>query len=186
MRNLWRNREGSAALEFGLVATPFVILIFGIIEFAIILFLNASLEAGVINASRYAVTGSTTPGITREEKVVEVLNRYGFGLVDIQQSNLLTLIYPNFASIGQPEPFVDANANTVYDPGETFTDVNGNAQWDADMGLAGLGGAGDIVVYTVDYTWGLLTGMMHPFIGDMTLTSSVAVRNEPYGNSGIN
>lgn len=180
MRKLWHNREGAAAVEFGLVAAPFFVLFFGIIEFAMILFLNAALEAGVINASRYAVTGSTEPGVTREEKVVEVLNQHGFGLVNIQPSNLVTLIYPNFASIGQPEPFVDGNTNGSFDAGESFTDINGNGNWDSDMGQVGLGGAGDIVIYKVDYTWGLLTGLLHPIIGDITLTGSVAVRNEPY------
>ncbi len=180
MRRLWKNEDGAAAVEFGLVAVPFITIIFGIVEFAVILFLNSSLEAGVINASRYAVTGSTLPGITREERVVQVLNQHGFGLVNLDTSNVTTLVYPNFASIGQPEPYTDENTNGSYDDGEAFTDVNGNGSWDADMGLAGLGGAGDIVVYNVNYTWGLLTGLFQPLIGDITLTSSVAVRNEPF------
>ena len=180
MREFIRNEKGSSTLEFGFVAIPLVALTMGIIEFAMILFINASLESGVIEASRYAITGATTPGISREDKVVEILNQHGFGLVNILPANLTTLIYPNFASVGQPEPYVDANANSAYDPGEDFTDVNGNGSWDSDMGLAGLGGAGDIVVYKIDYAWGLLTEFLKPYTGDLSFTSSVAVRNEPY------
>ena len=66
------------------------------------------------------------------------------------------------------------------DVGEPFTDVNGNGSWDNDMGVAGLGGAGDIVVYKVDYTWGLLTDFLKPYTGDLTFTTGVAVRDEPY------
>ena len=180
MRSLRRNEDGSTAVEFGLVAVPLVFLVVGIIEIATILFINSSLEAGVIQASRYAITGATTPGVTREDKVVEILNTYGFGLVNIQPANVVTLIYPNFASVGQPEPFTDANSNGVYDAGEDFTDVNGNGSWDSDMGTAGLGGPGDIVVYKVEYDWGLLTNLLKPLMGTLTLTSGVAVRNEPY------
>lgn len=180
MREFFRNRDGAATLEFGFVVVPLVALTIAIIEFAIILFINSSLESGVIEASRYAITGNTTPGITREEKVVDILKEHGYGLVDIQPSNLTTLIYPNFESVGQPEPFTDANSNGIYDDGEDFVDVNGNGVWDDDMGTAGLGGPGDIVVYKVDYTWGLLTEFLKQYTGDLTFTSGVAVRNEPY------
>ena len=180
MRKFFRNKDGSTTLEFAFVSIPLFAMTIGVIEFAIILFINSSLESGVIEASRYAITGNTTPGITREEKVVEILNHHGFGLVTIQPSNLSTLIYPNFESIGQPEPFTDENGNGTYDSFEDFVDVNGNGVWDDDMGLAGLGGPGDIVVYKVDYEWGLLTDFLKQFTGDMTFTSGVAVRNEPY------
>lgn len=180
MRKFFQNEEGAAALEFGFVAIPLVALTMAIIEFALIFFVNASMESGVIQASRYAVTGHTTPGITREEKVLEILVQHGYGLIDIQPEDLTTLIYPNFASVGQPEPYVDANSNGMFDGGEDFTDVNGNGVWDDDMGLAGLGGPGDIVVYKIDYDWGLMTELLKPMIGDLTFISTVAVRNEPY------
>ena len=180
MLKFLRNEKGSTTLEFGFVAIPLVTLTMGIIEFAVILFINSSLESGVIQASRYAITGQTTPGISREEKVLEILNQHGYGLVTIQASDVTTLVYPNFASIGQPEPYADTNTNGHFDEGEPFTDVNGNGIWDSDMGSVGLGGAGDIVVYKVDYQWGLLSEFLKPIIGDMTFTSGVAVRNEPY------
>ncbi len=180
VRSFWRKCEGAAALEFGLIAAPFFIIIMGIIEFSIVLFLNAALEAGVINASRGGAIGSTPPGMTREEMVVDVLNQHGFGLITIEPADVTTLVYPTFDSIGQPEPYVDANTNGSYDGGEDFTDVNGNGTWDADMGAAGLGGPSDVVVYRVDYTWGLLTDLLRPAIGNLTLTSSIAVRNEPF------
>ena len=54
------------------------------------------------------------------------------------------------------------------------------------MGAAGLGGAGDIVLYTLRYDWSLLTGLLDPLMGDdngvMQLAASIVVRNEPFGN----
>jgi hypothetical protein len=63
-----------------------------------------------------------------------------------------------------------------------FVDVNGNGQWDDDMGKAGLGNPGDVVVYTVTYPWPIMTPLMKPIIGNsITLTARSVVRNEPYG-----
>ncbi len=50
------------------------------------------------------------------------------------------------------------------------------------MGLAGLGGPGDVVLYTVTADWALLTPLIAPLMGEggvMQLEASVAVRNEP-------
>lgn len=180
IRRLFRDGKGTTALEFALVGPPLIMMTMGVVEISVILFINSSMESGVIEASRFAITGQTTPGITREEKVMEILQRHGYGLVNILPQNVTTLIYPNFESVGQPEPYVDANANSAYDEGEDFTDVNGNGVWDSDMGVAGLGGPGDIVVYKVNYEWGLLSNYLKPLIGDLTLVHGVAVRNEPY------
>jgi hypothetical protein len=51
------------------------------------------------------------------------------------------------------------------------------------MGVAGLGGSGDIVLYTVTYDWTTWTHLVDPLFGKdgkITLTASTAVRNEPY------
>ena len=101
-------------------------------------------------------------------------------IVDMSEATVDTLTYSTFDDVGKPEPYTDSNANGSYDNGEPYTDINGNSQWDNDMGAAGLGGPGDIVVYRVSYQWGMITPMLEPIIGQITHTSSVVVRNEPY------
>ena len=99
----------------------------------------------------------------------------------MSQVDLDTLIYDSFSDVGKPEPYVDANGNGSWDAGEAYTDVNGNAQWDPDMGEAGLGGPGDIVVYRMTYDWGVVTPMLRDILGgSVRHVSSVAVRNEPW------
>jgi Flp pilus assembly pilin Flp len=179
-RDIAADERGVAALEFGLIAPPLALLVIGGIEIGLSLFLNAAIEQGVIEASRFAVTGATAPGITREERVVQIIREHSFGLADIRQTDITTLIYPSFTDIGQPEPFTDANGNGSFDAGEQFTDINGDGQWNADMGAAGLGGPGDIVVYRVNYSWGFLTRMLESVVADVTMTGAIAVRNEPF------
>ena len=46
-----------------------------------------------------------------------------------------------------------------------YTDVNSNGQWDADMGIPGLGGDCQVVVYKVTTQWPLLLGLLADEIG---------------------
>lgn len=173
--------RGAAALEFSLVAMPLMILLIGSIEMAIGAFVGSTLESAVLEASRYGVTGATIPGVSRVERVRDVIRNRTIGLVDMDRVEIDTLIYPSFADIGRPEPFTDVNKNGTYDAGEPFTDVNGNGQWDADMGKAGLGGPGDVVIYRITYDWGIITPLMNRIVGPvLRQTASVAVRNEPF------
>ena len=175
-----RDNDGSAAVEFAFVGPGLLLAITGVIEMSLAMFVGSMLESAVLQSSRFGITGSTPEGVSREAQVLQIVEDNTFGLVDMEEVNIETLVYPNFVDIGQPEPFTDGNGNATYDAGEPYTDINGNGQWDADMGAAGLGGPGDVVVYRISYTWGALTGLMEPIIGDITHTSSVAVRNEPF------
>jgi Flp pilus assembly pilin Flp len=177
---LLRDDAGVAALEFALIAPPFILLILGTIEVAVVIFIGSSIEAAVLQASRFGITNGLPPGMSREERVTEIVAEGTYGLVDMDTVEIETLIYESFEDIGQPEPFEDPNDNDAYDEGEPFTDVNGNGEWDADMGAAGLGGPDAVVVYTVTYDWGIITPVMRNLLGDSVRhVSSIAVKNEP-------
>jgi Flp pilus assembly pilin Flp len=181
LRRLRREEDGATVVEFAFVFPVFILAVLGTLETAIVIFISSSIEAAVLEASRYGITGGTIPGVTREERVLHIVGDKTYGLVDMDLVGIDTLVYESFDDIGQPEPFEDANLNVVYDTGELFTDVNGNGQWDADMGEAGLGGPSDVVVYRLTYDWGIVTPVMRNVIGDsVTHVSSIAVRNEPY------
>ena len=186
MKRLRRNRKGSAVTEFAIAAPVVIMAIVGIIEFSMILFVSSLLEGGLREASRFGLTGFQPNGLTREERILKIVEDHTHGLVDGTAVNLNTLVYPSFDSIGQPEPFTDENSNGTFDAGEPYMDVNGNNQWDPDMGAAGLGGPEDIVLYTIEYDWPLMTGMLNGFVGNdgkIGLRASVVVRNEPYGTT---
>ena len=123
---------------------------------AIKLFIGSSIESAVMEASRYGITGSEA-GVSRADKVLEIVADRTYGLIDMDNVDMETLVYESFADIGKPEPFTDQDGNLVYNAGEPFVDINGNGQWDADMGAAGLGGPSDVVVYRLTYAWGIIT-----------------------------
>jgi hypothetical protein len=181
MRRLLGCTAGATAVEFAIILPLLLLFIVGGIETAIILFIGSSIESAVMEASRYGITGGSSSGESRADKVLDIVEAKTYGLLDMTKVNMETLVYQSFADIGKPEPFVDQNANKAYDTGEPFVDVNGNAAWDADMGKAGLGGPSDVVVYRLSYDWGVVTPVMREIVGaTVTHVSSIAVRNEPF------
>jgi len=186
-RRFWRHREGAALIEFALAAPLLFMAVGGVIELGMIMFVDSLLEGAVRQASRLGITGYSPTGVNRSDYIVQTIVDDSVGLIQPQDITITTQVYSNFSSIGQAEPFVDANGNGSYDAGETYTDVNGNGHWDADMGTAGLGGPGDVVVYTATVRWGLITHLLDSVIGQngaITLSASTTVRNEPWGTNG--
>ncbi len=180
-RLVLRDKSGSTMVEFAIVFPAFLVMVLGIIEVAMVIFISSSIESAVLEASRFGITGGTSGGISRQQRVLDIVSENTYGLVDMSTVDVETLVYGSFADIGEPEPFDDANGSGSFDDGEIFTDVNGNGMWDADMGAAGLGGPSDVVVYSVRYDWGVMTPMFQGIMGDSVRhVSSVAVRNEPY------
>ena len=175
-----RCTQGATAVEFAIILPLLLLFIVGSIEMAINLFIGSSIESAVMEASRYGITG-TEAGVSRADRVLEIVGAKTYGLLDMDKVKMDTLVYQSFADIGQPEPFVDQNGNKAYNAGEPFTDINGNAKWDADMGKAGLGGPSDVVVYRLTNDWGIITPVMREVMGESVKhVSSIAVRNEPF------
>jgi Flp pilus assembly pilin Flp len=179
-KRLLKDRDGSTVVEFGFVAPVLVLAITAVMEFAFLLFVGALFQSAVLDASRAGTTGFAPAGIGLEQRIRDLVSERTLGLVDPAEVTITTLVYPSFPEVGAPEPYDDANANGSFDAGENFTDVNGNGVWDSDMGVAGLGGPNDIVVYRIDYNWGALTALFQPFLGAVARTASLVVRNEPY------
>ena len=183
-QRLWRRAaedRGNAAMEFAFIAPIFLAMIGAIMEFSGIMFIQALLEGSAREASRYGITGFTSEGVSRDDQILAIVEKNTFGLIDLDELQMTTLVYENFGDVGQPEPFTDENDNDTYDAGEDFNDVNGNGAWDEDMGAAGLGGPGDVVVYQMSYDWDIIIPIFRPFFGDsINLQANIAVRNEPF------
>jgi Flp pilus assembly protein TadG len=182
LRRFGVDTHGTLSVEFALGAPILALMICGAIEFGSIMFASTLMEGALREASRYGVTGQEPDEAARLTKIMQIINQHTIGLVDMSEATVQILVYPSFGDIGNAEEFVDGNGNGTYDAGETFTDTNGNGAWDADIGVAGPGGSGDIVVYRMTYDWHLLTPFFSYVVGGPTvpLSASIAVRNEPW------
>jgi len=184
LRRFKKNSDGVAAIEFGLGASILLMMLMGIIEVGMMLLVNALVDGGLRQASRYGITGYETGEASRMDEIIKIVSDNTLGFIDLSAANLEVLVYPSFSDIGNGEAFVDGNSNGTYDEGETFTDDNGNGTRDSDVGVAGAGGSGEVVVYRLTYDWTFFTPMISHFLPDgkdkVTFESSVAVRNEPW------
>jgi len=173
--------DGQAMVEFALVGPIFLAIMLSIFEFSGIMFVQTLLEGGAREASRYGLTGQQPEGISRDAMILQIVSENSFGIIDVDELEMTTSVYGDFSEVGQPEPFTDENGNDAYDSGEPYVDSNGNGSWDDDMGAAGLGGPGEVVVYEMSYDWPIMIPLFQPFFGDhVTLQANIAVRNEPF------
>lgn len=180
---LWRANDGVSAIEFAIVAPVLLLLIFGIVEFATIMLVANIMENATSISSRLGKTGYAAGGKSRTETILDSVIARAGNLIDPQKLSITSKYYEQFDQIGDAEPWNDANHNGIAETGE-YNDINGNGQYDADMGLAGYGNAEDIVVYTIRYPWGIMTPIMRELIGDAhgdyPITAHAIVKNEPF------
>ena len=178
-----RDRRGSIAAEFALTAPLFITTVVGVMEIGMVLTTQSLMEGAVRDAARFGVTGQNDT--ERLQIIGDIIADRTIGLVDINEATVDILTYGSFDDIGAPEPFVDDPPyNGVYDSGETYTDINGNGQWDADQGKKGAGDASEVVLYRILYNVPSLTGLLDYLLGTMSLSATIAVRNEPYDIDG--
>lgn len=179
-----RARDGAAATEFALVAPILALTMVGVVEVGAAMFVGALMEGAVREGSRYGITGQGGAG--RLQAIRDIIEDTTIGMVDISVADITTKTYNRFEDIGSAEPYTDDNpANGVWDVGEAYADVNGNGEWDDDQGKEGVGDPGEIVLYEITYDAPLLTGMITSHFGYggiINLTSTIAVRNEPYND----
>jgi Flp pilus assembly protein TadG len=182
-RQFLRAHDGVTAVEFAVIAPVIVLLLMGIVEFALIMLTYNVMESATSVSARLGATGFTASGTSRAQTILAAINNRAGALINTSQLAVTAKYYTLYDQINDPEPYTDSNHNSTHDSGEPYTDVNGNGSWDADMGTAGYGGAGDIVVYTVTYPWQIVTPLMSGLIGTngtFTITTHAVTKNEPF------
>jgi len=167
LRGFGRNSSGATALEFAIVAGPFLLLLLGIFAVALVFAGNMALENAAEQGARLIRTGEAqTQGFDAARFKTEVCKYLTAPL----SCGGLRLDVRTFASFG---------SSNLTNP----LDSSGNLK--AGFGYApGVGG--DVVVVRAFYEWDLLAAMP-PAIrlsnmanGNRLLIATVAFRNEPF------
>jgi Flp pilus assembly protein TadG len=166
LRRLVRKDDGAAAVEFGMVAAPFLALIFAIMETALVFFSGQALETAVADSARLIMTGQAqTQGFDQAAFKNAVCARI-YGLFDCQNGVYVDVKkYSAFSGVNMTPP-LDANGafqdNFSYQPG----------------------GPGDIVVVRLFYQWPIYVALLQNMSGGKRLLiATSAFRNEPYANT---
>jgi Flp pilus assembly pilin Flp len=183
LRRFRHSQSGVTAIEFAIIAPVLMLLLMGIVEFALLMMVYNVMEGATSISSRLGKTGFSAAGVTRAQTILNSIDARVGDIIDSQKLTVTSKFYKQFDQINDPEPYIDTNGNGSHDSGETYTDINGNGQWDSDMGSSGYGSAGDVVVYSASYPWPITTPIMRELIGTdgiFTITTRAVVKNEPY------
>ena len=70
-----RSSRGSTLIEAAIITPLLLLLTFSIVDFGALLYIYLSLESGVTQATRFAITGADTPGMTREEAIKDAMRQ---------------------------------------------------------------------------------------------------------------
>ncbi len=179
LRRIRRDESGTTVMEFGLMVTVFMTLLLGLFDLGQLAYTQAILNGAVQEAARTSSleTGDIAVADARITEMVQ-LSAPGVTVTTDRKS------YYDFADVERAESWNDADNSGVCDNGETYTDENGNGQWDEDIGESGNGSAGDVVVYTVTASYDPL--FPNPFLSwgsdQRTVTASAVKKNQPFAD----
>lgn len=167
MRRFARQKDGAAAVEFALVAAPFLALVFAIMETALIFFGGQALETAAADSARLIMTGQAQTQSFDQTAFKNAVCGKIYGLFDCQGGLVVDVrTYASFASANTGKPI-----------------TNGVADLTANYAP---GGPGDIVVVRLMYQWPVYVSLLGLNLSDngsnRLLLATAAFRNEPYSN----
>lgn len=214
LRRFARDSEGATIIEFALIFPIVLMISFGIMEISLCMASLVTLEGGLKEASRYGITAQsdTPPDLNKVPTAFKdasdprlmmigyVLNQNTLDLIDLNTADVKKEIFTSFSVVKDGEPYTDLDGNGQYSPnydngagkpkGEPYSDMDCDGQRDGPGASGtGAGGPGDIVVYTVNYNWQILTPIIGQWLGkpvagkpgryQIPMSASIVVKNEP-------
>lgn len=136
--------HGVTTVEFALIAPLFLTMLIGMFDIGQMAYSKSLLSGAVQQAAR---------DLSLETADTEMADRIVKDIVAplMPSSAIIStrVSYYDFADIGRKERWEDGNNNGTCDNGESYVDENQSGAWEADIGVSGNGGAGDVVLYTV-------------------------------------
>src|SRR5262245_26516590 len=114
-RRFVRQQSGVAAVEFGMVALPFLALIFAILEQSIIFFAGQALETAVSDSGRLIMTGQAQQQGFDQNAFKNAVCAKVYGLFNCAGGVYLEVkSYPSFAAMSPTAmPTLDADRKSV-------------------------------------------------------------------------
>lgn len=178
VRRWRRDDSGVTAIEFAMVALPFLMMLFGIISVCLYYFANFTIENAVWQAGRAIRTG----------QVQQSQGAYSGAVTNADRKAAFKKAMcdkaPNFFDCQSKAVVIVQNTANFSGISEPSCTSNGSIITDSSAGF-NTGGAGAVVLVTVCYPWDF--GGKLPFFkmgnlndGSLLMQASVAFRTEPY------
>lgn len=179
-RRLIRQQEGAAAVEFALVAIPFLALLFAILQTALVFFAGQVLESATAEASRLILTGQAQ---TTDFKT-GAASPTGYSADDFKNA-VCAHIFGLFSCSGI---YVNVQTYSSFSGVNTTSTPVTNGQFDSNKLAYNPGGPGCIEAVSVYYQWPIVISLLGDNLsnlgnGSRLLVATSVFRVEPYGAS---
>lgn len=170
---LRRDESGTTAIEFGMVAVPFLMFVFALVGIAFYFFIMTSLDKGMDQTSRLVRTGQAQNSNMTVDQFKQKICSSAGGWIKCNKVQVFVTKYPDWSSV-QPQKCVDNSGNVVT-----------NSASGSDLISQYSGSASDIVMVTTCYKWEFTASIPYFKLGNMNdnsmmLQSATAFRSEPY------
>jgi Flp pilus assembly protein TadG len=162
-----RDRHGSVAVEFGILILPFVLILFFIIDVAMMFFADAILDRSLHKIAREIKTGQATSSSMTADQFKTKLCSAALGLFSCSTSVYLNVqIVSSISSVS------------------FFSPINSDGTMKSTFGFQ-IGTAGDYMLVQGFLKWKSPVAYLTHFNGVLSdgsvlLSSAVLFRNEPY------
>lgn len=163
-----RDERASVLVEFSLIAIPFFMLLFGVLEAGLVFFGSSMLEKATEDAARLVRTGQAQgSSMTATQfhdyictQISPVLSCGSNLQVDVES-------FSGFGGVTIPNP------------------IDGNGNLNTALNNYNVGGSGAIVLVRTFYTWDIITPLLRPFFANLSngqrlMTAAATFRNEPF------
>jgi Flp pilus assembly protein TadG len=166
-----RAREGTTAIEFAIIATPFLMLMFGIIELGMVFMVSTTLQNATDNASRKIRTGEFQTSGASAKTDFQALVCANMNWLQSDCPTKLSIdvqVFPTFAALSGSGP-ADP---TKFDPTKTSYTVPAASQ---------------IVLVRAYYDWSIFTPLLNAALvnegagsGRRLIGAAAAFQTEPF------
>lgn len=165
-----RDRSGTTAIEFAFVATPFLMLLFGIMGVGLYFFTTFSLENAVEQTGRLIRTGQVQQGGMTAQQFKDKVCELAPSFVDCTNKIRVNVLnFPDSEAIGP------ASLPQCLDAAGKLSDITSFAPGEADQ----------VVLIWVCYEWALASKIPYLNLGNMSngsrlIQAATTFRTEPY------
>jgi Flp pilus assembly protein TadG len=172
VRGFGRDDRGVTAIEFGILALPFFVLIYAVLETAMLFFASQVLDSAVEDAARKVRTGQAQAGSWTISNFRSELCGYTFSMFgDCSNIQIKVAVIANFSAASTVPTVQNCTSSTC--------------TWDPAFQSYNAGGRRDVVQVQAFYRWPLL--VILPYFNlrnqpdNYRLISAMRVfRNEPF------
>lgn len=196
---LFRKSDGSAIIEFAIVAPVFLLLMFGVVEFGLFTYHKVMVERLAVEVSRVASIGKSSDSIctgfpTREEYIKCIVKSMASSMINkdrlevqVQAVTAGGTAMPDICFDMDPPSSTPATCNM-------YEDVDGSGAYNG-LAASNAGAAGQVIEVRISYPWAVQLPLMKRFFKTVDnqgnerhavmITSATTIKNEPFADTSV-